>query len=106
MFIKLQILLASPMISLYWWEVLRLDAVITPRSWTHCMLLSLMPFISYSKFGFLYLLEIKLFSPTLMSFIYIVNRTSLGTESCGTPLVTGAQSVAMPLITTLLSSIV
>ncbi len=39
----------------------------------------------------------------LISFMYIMDRTGPRTEPYGTPLVTGAQSEAVPLITTLCS---
>ena len=45
--------------------------------------------------------EIKLFNPTSMSFMYIMKRTGPRTEPCGTPLVTGTQFEAVPLMTTL-----
>ncbi len=48
---------------------------------------------------------IKLFNPMSMSFMYIMNSTGPRTEPYGTPLVTGAQSEAVPLITTLCFSI-
>ncbi len=53
-------------------------------------------FISSEDFEIRYLLV-----TTSMSFIYIMNRNGPRTESCGTPLVTDAQSEAVPLMITL-----
>ncbi len=46
-------------------------------------------------------LEIKLFRPSLISFMQIMNRTGSRTEPYLTPLMTGTQSEAVALMTTL-----
>lgn len=42
---------------------------------------------------------IRLSSSSLMAFMYNMNRTGPRTELCGTPLVTGAQTATVVLIT-------
>ncbi len=46
LFVKPRILLALPAASLHCWKNLRLDAIVTPRSMTHCTHSILTPFIS------------------------------------------------------------
>ncbi len=147
--INLTILLASPAESLHCREHLRPDAILMPRSLTHCTLSSLVPFISYSKIWFLVptckmwnfltkkdislwdhseiflrsswwlilscsvIIEFSVFVLSANSDIKFdvdvvyanYHRTGPKTKSCGTPLVTGALSEAVPLLTTFCSQL-
>ena len=73
--------------------------ILCKSSWRLCLSLSeiiMFFFYFHPVFNF----AMKLFSPILMSFMYIMNITSPRTEPYRTPLVTGAQSEGISLITT------